>query len=113
MISRMQFNLDWINDLSAYIAQLNVSVTGLIAAAVIFCLAFLFAIREAASWFFKVDDLKRDLRKLHQLTMELEKEIRSLQSSLKAVQNQETQAIAAEMKEAAQSPKPGGFPISH
>lgn len=77
---------EWINQVYAFIGQTNLSVTGIIAAAVIFCLALLFAVREAASWFFKVDDVKRDVKKLHKLTLDLESEIRSLHALIEAAQ---------------------------
>jgi hypothetical protein len=71
--------IDFLNDAYAYYERLNVSATGLLAIAVIFFLALLFSIREAAAWFFKVDDVKRDVRKLHEATSQLEAEIKVLQ----------------------------------
>jgi hypothetical protein len=71
--------IDFLNDAYAFYEQLNVSVTGLLGIAVIFFLTLLFSIREAAAWFFKVDDVKRDVRKLHEATSQLEVEIKVLQ----------------------------------
>jgi Na+-transporting NADH:ubiquinone oxidoreductase subunit NqrF len=62
--------------------QLNLSVTSLVVIGVVLTLMFLFAAREAAAWFFKVDDVKRDVRKLRQLVIDLEGEMRSLQGLL-------------------------------
>lgn len=62
--------------------QLNLSVTSLVVIAAVLSLLFLFAAREAAAWFFKVDDVKRDVRKLRQLVIDLEGEMRSLQGLL-------------------------------
>lgn len=62
--------------------QLHLSVTGLLVASIVFALAFLFAVREAASWFFKVDDVKRDIRRLHEVTTQLEGEIKVVQTLL-------------------------------
>ena len=42
----------------------------------------LFALREAASWFFKIDDIKKDVRKLRGLVVDMEAEVRLLQSLL-------------------------------
>ena len=62
--------------------QLNLSVTSLVVIGIVLSLLFLFAAREAAAWFFKVDDVKRDVRKLRQLVIDLEGEMRSLQGLL-------------------------------
>ena len=62
--------------------QLNLSVTSLVVIGVVLSLMFLFAAREAAAWFFKVDDVKKDVRKLRQLVIDLEGEMRSLQGLL-------------------------------
>lgn len=62
--------------------QFHISLTGLLVAALVFALAFIFAVREAASWFFKVDDVKRDIRRLHEITAQLEGEIKALQTLL-------------------------------
>jgi hypothetical protein len=58
--------------------ELNISVTGVLVIMLILALAFLFAVREAATWFFKVDDVKRDIQNLREVTSQLEGEIRAL-----------------------------------
>lgn len=60
--------------------QLNISVTALIVVVVLLSLAFLFSLREAASWFFKIDDLKTDIQSLHEVSSQLQSEIQTLQS---------------------------------
>jgi hypothetical protein len=74
--------LDFIRDAYDVFAQLNLSVTGLIAMSVILALAFLFSVREAASWFFKIDDVQRDIMRLRDVVRQLEVEIKSLHSQL-------------------------------
>ena len=63
-----------------FFERMNLSVTSLVVIALVFSLAFLFSVREAAAWFFKIDDLKRDLKYLNQTVLDLESEIRSLQN---------------------------------
>jgi uncharacterized membrane protein len=70
--------LDAIRSAYAIFEQLNISITGLLVIMLILALAFLFAVREAATWFFKVDDLKRDIHSLREVTAQLEGEIRAL-----------------------------------
>lgn len=102
--------------------QMHLSITGLLVAALVFSLAFLFAVREAASWFFKVDDLKRDIRRLHEVTTQLEGEIKVIQSLLTQVREPlEKKASHLEpvgAKTAAEAPaqpesKSSAFPIVH
>ena len=38
----------------------------------------MFAARELLGWFFKIDDLKKDLARLHELSQNLESEMRTL-----------------------------------
>jgi hypothetical protein len=71
--------LDFIKNAYDTFEQYHVSITALIAVTLVLFIAFLFAMREAAAWFFKIDDIKRDIRKLHDLTVELESEVRTLQ----------------------------------
>lgn len=79
--------------------QLNLSVTSLVVIGVVLSLLFLFAAREAAAWFFKVDDVKKDVRKLRQLVIDLEGEMRSLQGLL----NQNIALASAKVNEDATS----------
>lgn len=62
------------------IDRLQISIEMLAVIAVIVTIAFLFALREIAAWFFKIDDLKRDIRSLEVGISRLEGEIKSLQS---------------------------------
>ncbi len=62
------------------IDRLNLSMEMLAAIAVVVTIAFLFAMREVAAWFFKIDDLKRDIRSLEVGISRLEGEIKALQS---------------------------------
>ena len=59
---------------------MNLSITSLIVLALVFALALLFSVREAATWFFKIDDLKKDLKYLNQAMLQMESEIASLQN---------------------------------
>jgi uncharacterized protein (DUF3084 family) len=109
---------------AAYSLIEQFSVTGLVVAAIVFVLAFLFAVREAASWFFKIDDIKRDVRNLHDVVLELEGEIRSLQKALTAgreniaTSNEKSTsdlhlASVTKTAAAAATDKPKQFPIVH
>jgi hypothetical protein len=62
--------------------SLNLSVTALVAIGLVLGLVFIFAAREAASWFFKIDDLKKDVKKVSQLIVDMEAEVRMLQGLL-------------------------------
>jgi hypothetical protein len=81
--------LEAIQSAYAFFEQMHVTVTGLVVAIVLFALAFLFAIREAASWFFKVDDIKRDIGRLKEISLQLESEVRLIQGLV----TQTTQAL--------------------
>ncbi len=69
---------------SAYdvIDRLQISVTGLFVIGALLLLVFLYATRELATWFFKIDRLKRDLRDLRNLTIQLDREIKNMNSVL-------------------------------
>ena len=114
--------LDFIKNAYDTFEQYHISVTALIAVSLILFIALLFAMREAASWFFKIDDIKRDVRKLHQLTVELEAEIRAVQE-LVAQTTLKNQTIE-DIKKVTPSPTPlnsqaqaaaksTSFPFSH
>jgi|GEM_PF-6348064 len=62
--------------------SLNLSVTALVVIGLVFAAIFLVAAREAASWFFKIDDLKKDIKKVNQLVVDMEAEVRLLQGLL-------------------------------
>lgn len=80
--------LDAIRNAYTLLEQLNISVTGLIVIMVILSLAFLFAIREAAAWFFKIDDLKRDINALREISTQMETEIHALQTLIAQARTQ-------------------------
>jgi hypothetical protein len=62
--------------------SLNLSVTALVVIGLVLAIVFIFAAREAASWFFKIDDLKKDVKKVGQLVVDMEAEVRLLQGLL-------------------------------
>lgn len=62
--------------------SLDLSVTSLVVIGLLLTIVFLFAAREAASWFFKIDDIKKDVKKVSQLIVEMEAEVRMLQGLL-------------------------------
>lgn len=62
------------------IDKLQLSLPMLAVIALVITLAFLFAMREIAAWFFKIDDLKKDIRSLEVGISRLEAEIKALQS---------------------------------
>ncbi len=108
-----------------FFERMNISVTSLIVISLILSLTFLFAIREAASWFFKVDQLKRDLKRLKLSTAQLEGEIRSLrvlltqskQNSLSVVSPAGASVAPLDQKQEGAPVKPSAppasFPIVH
>jgi hypothetical protein len=61
--------------------RLNLSLEMLAGIALVVTIAFMFALREIAAWFFKIDDLKRDIRSLEESVGRLEAEIRNVQAS--------------------------------
>lgn len=79
----------------------------LLAIAAVVTIAFLFAMRELAAWFFKIDDLKRDIRSLEVGIARLEGEIKSLQSNEAGSLNEPTAAAASHLRRVEQ------FPINH
>ena len=104
--------------------SLHLSVTALMVIALILTLAFLFAVREAATWFFKVGDLKRDIKRLHSVSEQLENEVKTIQSLLNemreplksAVESQTPSASGGQAQTVAQAvvpARPSAFPINH
>lgn len=114
--------LEGLQDAYSFLDRLNVSMTGLIAAALVFSLALFFALREAATWYFKIDDLKRDIKRLQGATTQIEAELRTIQNLILKSHDQRSEAVepnatertaeTATLKKTAQA-KPGGFPIVH
>lgn len=83
--------LKYISDAYSLLEQLNLSVAGVAVLALGLTLALMFAVRELAAWFFKVDDIKRDIRSLRELNTQLEGEIRALQTLVSNLIAQESQ----------------------
>lgn len=71
-----------LNDAYTLFDSLNLSVTSLVVMGLLLTVVLLFVLRQAASWFFKVDDIKRDIRDVRQLVVDMEGEIRLLQGLL-------------------------------
>jgi outer membrane murein-binding lipoprotein Lpp len=113
----LEQSLDQILELirNAYSVLDQFSITGLIVVSVAFTLAFLFAIREAASWFLKIDDVKSDVRKLSDVILHLEGEVRALQGLISQAKNQAAaSATSAPTTSAKSAPEPRSlFPITH
>lgn len=106
--------LEAIQNAYALLDQMQISVTGLIVAAVVFSLAFLFAVREAAAWFFKIDDLKRDVRRLRKNTQHLEGEIKLLQTLILKMKEPLAEAPSIEMANSSRDDEAKtAFPITH
>lgn len=116
---------DWIQQATVTSAQLNLSMTAVAVIASVLIVALFFALREAASWFFKIDDIKRDLRKLQRMTVDLESEVRALHGLVEASQARDLTTTHAPSMSPPLSPplssvlektpaeKPPTFPISH
>lgn len=101
--------IEIIESLYRFLEQLHLSVTGLVVAAAIFVLAFLFAVREAASWFFKIDDLKRDIGRLHEISLQLESELKLVQGLV--IRMKETTASSPPTSTAFASTTTGASPM--
>lgn len=113
--------MDAIQSAYSLFESLNLSVTSLVVIALIFALAFLFSFREAAAWFFKIDDIKKELRHLNETAYRLEGEISSLQSLLTEARQEEPRLVAvsteAQKEERAPQAPPSSssssFPVVH
>jgi hypothetical protein len=75
---------DFLERAYGWLDTYRVSPTSLAIATVVFAFVFLFALREAAAWFFKTGQIKKDLRRLEKLSLRLEGEIRALRDLLQA-----------------------------
>jgi hypothetical protein len=71
--------LESIQQAYALIERYGISLTSLSVIAVLLLIALMFAAREAAAWFFKVEDVKSDISRLQEVVLQLEGEIRVLQ----------------------------------
>ena len=121
--------IEFVNAVYAFIDQMHLTITGLLVAVAILSLAFIFAVREAASWFFKIDDIKKDVRRVQNLILELEGEVKVMQelvSQAKRLNQTEETTIdeqarlvrvrphrGADQLPAVPSEKPASFPINH
>lgn len=116
---------DWIQQISATIAHFNLSMTAVAGIAFVLFIALLFALREAASWFFKIDDLKRELRKMNRMVIDLESEVRALHGLIESSKGREHTSIhtpsmspplsppLSSLNEKTPTEKSVAFPISH
>lgn len=111
--------MDAIQSAYSVFESYNLSVTTLIVLALIFALAFLFSVREAAAWFFKIDDLKRELKRLNESALHLEAEIAALKEIVSQARHTEPPLTAVVNEKKGEQPKSspqsnaGGFPIVH
>jgi hypothetical protein len=71
-----------ISDAYTMFDSIDLSITSLVLIGLVLTIVFLFAAREAATWFFKIDDIKKDVKKVSQLVIDLEAEVRLLQGLL-------------------------------
>ncbi len=106
-----------LTDAYAMFDSLELSVTSLVVAGLVLTLVFLFAIREAATWFFKINDIKSDVRKLRQLVIDMEGEVRMLNGLLaQNVKLANAGAAPSEIRLTApdlQTPPSIKFPVTH
>jgi len=113
-----------IGEAYAFFDSLQISVTTLVVCLVVATFGFFFALREAATWFLKIDDLKSDVRRLKDLVLQMEGEVRVLQSLIaneamaKAgameptpLPETETAAVKAAVTDLSKNAK--AFPITH
>lgn len=103
----------FVTDAYTMFDSLNLSVTALAVIGFVLALVCLFALREAAAWFFKIDDLKKDVKKVSQLVVDMEAEVRSLQALL----SQNVQLATDQNAPAPGAPVAGGskdrFTVTH
>lgn len=101
--------LNFIQTAYQTIDRLNLSIEMLAVIALVTTIAFLFALREVTAWFFKIDDLRRDIRSLETGISRLEAEIKALQAKDPATG---TFGIAAEPS-SSHLRRVEQFPINH
>jgi uncharacterized protein (DUF3084 family) len=106
----------------AFYDQLGLSVTGLLLAGAICLILLVFGLRELVTWFFKIDDIKRDLRRIRESLNEVEGELRTLQALRIQTEEKAAESIEdlplenPELKEQAAKPAPTkgpSFPLIH
>lgn len=111
--------MDAIQSAYSVFESYNLSVTTLIVLTLVFSLAFLFSVREAAAWFFKIDDLKKELKRLNASALQIEAEIAILKEILNQARDSESQLNTALNEKKGEQPKSSphasanGFPIVH
>lgn len=72
--------MDTLQNLYEMFGSAHLSLTALSAIVLTLTLAFLYSSREAAAWFFKVNDIKKDIGLLNEGLSQIEGEIRGLKS---------------------------------
>jgi hypothetical protein len=117
-----------LTDFYNWVQSLQVSSGFLLGLAALFAIAGMLALREAAAWFFKVEDLKKDIARLQDTAALLESEIRLVQTLMREATDRQSNAnqnlnpatttpvaagpVALNKTEAETSPTPQ-FPINH
>lgn len=95
---------DWLESIYGWLEAVHVSPSALAGATLFLSLAFLLALREAAAWFLKTHDLKRDLARLEELSLQLEGQIRSVRDSIDRLADARSRTPTAEGS--GEKPKP-------
>ena len=85
----------------------RISLPMLLGGAFLLSIAFVFASREAASWFLKTHDLKKDIARVEEAMFQLKGEIRSLQDLLRGRADAAPVAVSA----AVPPPEPASEPV--
>lgn len=99
-----------IQNIYAFMDKMDVTPGFLIGLALLLSLAGLFAVREAAAWFFKVEDLRTDIDRLHDIAVKLEGEIRVVQKLVS--QNQANENRPGQIQQQAEVTNPDWIKIS-
>lgn len=100
----------------AWLDRLELTSGMLLAVAAVLGLAMVVAAREAFSWFLKINDIKKDVGRLHEITLQLEGEIRTLQTLLRDGRKLPPDSRAETPSSAAlteRTSEPVAFPLSH
>lgn len=108
-----------IQEFYSWMEKMEVSASTLIGLAAVFALVGLIATREAATWFFKINALQKEIDRLHQAVTRLEDELRLRTDTPTATlpiaeppENSRSDTRGSYPQET-QSPTPISFPISH
>lgn len=105
----------------AWLDRMHLTFGILLAITGLLVLAAVFTAREAISWFLKVNDVKKDIQRLHEITLQLEGEIRTLQLLMRSEKPAApeppspapfTEHLQSENRDE-RRPDVGAFPISH